>query len=388
MSVNLDISLEQLRRRQGVKWTTFGPDVLPAWVADMDFPLAEPIRRELARALELEDIGYPQNPTPAHLPAVFAERAAERWKWPLDPQRIEVMTDVVQGLYVGIETCSEPGDGALVQTPVYAPILGAVAETGRRLDNSDLVRSAAGYEIDFDHVRATADDRTRLLILCNPHNPTGRAFTRAELEGLAELVVERDLTVLSDEIHMDLVYPGSTHIPFATLSPEVEARTITLTSATKAFSIAGLRTAVAIFGSAELQQRFLTIPRHVRGGVGSLGLAATEAAWRYSQPWLDRVLAYLDENRALVEHFVREHMPGVEHRSPEATYLAWLDCNALDLPDGPHRFFLDRARVGMSDGRVFGAAGEGFVRLNFATSRAILTEILERMAKALDSHSV
>ena len=282
----------------------------------MDFPLAEPIRRELARALELEDIGYPQNPTPAHLPAVFAERAAERWKWPLDPQRIEVMTDVVQGLYVGIETCSEPGDGALVQTPVYAPILGAVAETGRRLDNSDLVRSATGYEIDFDHVRATADDRTRLLILCNPHNPTGRAFTRAELEGLAELVVERDLTVLSDEIHMDLVYPGSAHRP--------------------------LRDAVARGGGAhhhadvgdegvqhrraahrrrdlrqrELQRRFLTIPRHVRGGVGSLGLTATEAAWRYSQPWLDRVLAYLDENRTLVERFVREHMPGVEHRSP------------------------------------------------------------------------
>ena len=378
------LPLDRLRRRRGEKWTRYPADTIAAWVADMDFPVAAPIERALRSALEFGDLGYPQNPRPTDLPALFAERAAACFDWEIDPRRVEVLTDVVQGIFLGLLGYAEEGDGVVIQTPIYPPFIGAIQQTQRRVAASPLVCGEERYEIDFDHLRASAAG-ARVLLLCQPHNPTGRVFDRVELEQLAEIALERNLVVISDEIHADLVFSGRAHVPFATLGPEVEARTLTLTSASKAFNIAGLRCALGVFGSADLKSRFLRLPRHVRGGINTFGLAASEAAWRYSQPWLDRVMAYLDENRQLVARFVRERLPGVRHQPPEATYLAWLDCRALDLPEGPFAFFLENARVALSDGSAFGEPGEGCVRLNFATSRAILTEMLERMAKALDA---
>ena len=220
------------------------------------------------------------------------------------------------------------------------------------------------------------------MLLCNPHNPTGRVFGREELEGIAKIALEHDLVIVSDEIHADLVYRGGKHVPMAMLSPEVEARTITLTAGSKAFNIAGLRVALAIFGSEALKRRFLGFQRHLRGGLGGMGILALEAAWSHADPWLAEVLAYLEANRDFVAAFVAAELPGVRHVSPEGTYLAWLDCRALGLAPSPQRFFLERAKVGLSDGPTFGAPGEGFVRLNFATSRAILTRALEQMAKS------
>jgi cystathionine beta-lyase len=221
-------------------------------------------------------------------------------------------------------------------------------------------------------------------MLCNPHNPTGSVFSRAELERLAAIALERDLVVVADELHGELAYPGSGFVPFATLGPEVEARTFTLTAASKAFNIAGMRCAVGVFGSEELRKRFLELPRHLRGGLGALGIESTRAAWLHGDPWLEQVLHKLAANRDHVARFVAERLPGVVHHPPRATYFAWLDCRALGLEPGPHEFFLERARVGLSDGRTFGEAGEGFVRLNFATSRPILDEALGRMARALE----
>jgi cystathionine beta-lyase len=373
----------RLRRRRGEKWRTYPPDVLPAWVAEMDYPLATPIRRVLEESLALDDLGYPVNPRPQDLPSVFAARMAERFAWRVDPQRVDVLTDVVQGLYVALDRFAAPGEGVVVQTPVYPPFLHAVRDTGRRLVENPLVEGAARWEMDLDALAAAADPATRVLLLCSPHNPTGRVFERRELEALAELALRRDWLVVADEIHADLVFPGARHVPFATLAPEVEARTITLTSATKAFNIPGLRCALAHFGSAELQRRFRSLPRHLRGGVGLLGMAATAAAWTEAQPWLDHVLRYLAGNRSFVAEFAAASLPGVGHRPPEASYLAWLDCRALGLGASPQRFFLEHARVALSPGEAFGRPGEGFVRLNFATSRALLGEILERMARAL-----
>ena len=379
-----DLDIDELRRRRGEKWAQYPPDVLPAWVADMDFPVAEPIARHLAEAVRTHDLGYPINPTPSALPSVFAKRVLERFGWGLDPKRVLVLTDVVQGIYIALETLTERGAGVILQPPVYPPFFQAVRETHRRLVLNPLVRGPRGYELDFDSLRRVCDAGTRVLLLCNPQNPTGRVFTRAELEELARIAVERDLIVISDEIQCDLVYPGRRHVPFATLGPEVEARTVTLTSATKGFNIAGLRCAVAAFGSDSLLSRFKSVPSHVRGGLGTFGLAATEIAWTSAQPWLDDVMAYLDGNRRFVAEFLRARIPEIGHHSPESLYLAWLDCAALDLGGAaPYDFFLQRARVALSDGRNFGAGGETFVRLNFATSRAIVTEILERMARAL-----
>lgn len=378
-----DLDLGTLRRKRGEKWREYGPDVLHAWVADMDFPVADAITRELAERVRLGDLGYPINPTPEGLPTAFAKRMLDRFGWPIDPHRVLVLTDVVQGIYIALETLTEPGDGVVLQTPVYPPFLASVRETGRRLVNRPLVRGPRGYEIDFDAFSAGLDTRTKVFLLCNPQNPTGRVFTRAELERLAEIALARDLVVIADEIHEDLVYPGRRHLPFASLGPEVEARTITLTSATKAFNLAGLRCAVAHFGSDALKKRFDTIPQHVRGGIGSFGLWLTETAWTSAQPWLDEVLAYLDGNRRFLADFLSRRLPAIGYQPPEATYLAWLDCRGLGLAPDPFTHFLERARVGLSDGRRFGEGGAGFVRLNFATSRGILTQILERMAASL-----
>ena len=377
------LDLAALRRRRGEKWQLYGPDVLPAWVAEMDFPLCAPVRRVLESALEIDDLGYPLDVQPDALPAAFVERMESRFGWRPDPRGIEVLTDVVQGIYIAIDQFSAPGEGVLVQTPVYAPFLSAVRELGRRLVESPLVAGDTRYEIDFDFLRHAIDPSTRVFLLCNPQNPTGRVFERRELETLAELALAHDLVVVADEIHADLVYDSRRHIPFASLSPEVEARTLTLTSATKAFNIPGLRCAIAHFGSEALRKRFARVPRHVRGGLGSLGQAATVAAWREGQPWLDAVLAYLDGNRRSVARFVAERLPGVRSFEPEATFLAWLDCRALELEPSPQQFFLEHARVALSDGSVFGAPGRGFARLNFATSRPLLDEIGTRIEKSL-----
>lgn len=376
-----DLDPERLRStRSGEKWHEFADDVLPAWVADMDFPVAEPIQRTLRRMVEDSDVGYPINMQPSHLPSVFAERVRRTWNWNVNPELVEVITDVVQGLYIGVETLSEPGDGVLIQTPVYPPFLRIAPHTKRR---SVISPYTADSQIDFDALRAAIDDTTRVFLLCNPQNPTGRAFSADELQRLAEIAIEHDLVVLADEIHGDLVYDGRTHVPFATLGPEIEARTITFTSATKAFNIAGLRCAVAVMGSPELKQRFNAIHRNIRGGSNAPGLAATRVAWTECEDWLVEVRAYLQANRDFVADFVRDQMPGIRQAKPEATYLAWLDCRDLDLPLAPERWFLEKAKVGLSAGPNFGEAGQGFVRVNFATARNILTEVLERMAKSL-----
>jgi cystathionine beta-lyase len=370
------------RTSRGEKWTVYPPDVIPLWVADMDLAVAEPIRRAIQRALDTSDLGYPIHPRPTDLPEIFASRVRERFGFEVEPRRVELITDVVQGIYVSIDRLSAPGDGVVVQTPIYAPFLHAVEETGRRLAESPLALGASGYEVDLDALRRAAAG-ARVLLLCHPHNPTGRVFRREELLAIAEVAAANDLFVVSDEIHADLVLSGPRFVPFASLGSEVAARTITLTSASKAWNVAGLRTAVAVFGSDELKRRFLSLPRHLRGGLNLLGIEATRAAWRHGQPWLDRALEHLRANRDLVARAVADALPGVRHFPPEATYLAWLDCGALELRPSPFRFFLERAKVATSDGPSFGRVGEGFVRLNFATSRRILAEALERMAKAL-----
>lgn len=378
------ISLDALRRRRGTKWTRYPPDVLPAWVADMDFNMAGPIRAGLARLMDANDLGYSPKLPASGLPEAFAAFAARRFPgWEVAPERMTAIADIVQGIHLAIEAFTGPGDGVCTLTPVYPPFLQAVAETGRRLDHSTMVRGEGRYEIDLDALRAAIDARTRLLLLCTPHNPLGRVFDREELEAVAELAIERDLVVVADEIHADIVYRGHQHIPFASLGPEVEARTVTMTSATKSFNIAGLRCAVVIFGSGRLAERFNAWPERIRGAVSSFGMEATRIAWTECDEWLEALLAHLEGNRDFLHAFVLERLPGIRMELPAATYLGWLDCREFGLDPDPYHWFLDRARVGFNDGRDFGDGGEGHVRINFATSRAILTQVLERMEEAL-----
>lgn len=373
-----------LRARRSEKWHTYPPDVLPVWVAEMDFPIAAPIQDELRRFVDSGDVGYPIGLRETGLPEVFAERMAERFDWRPDPAGVEILSEVVQGMYVALEAFSRPGDGVLVQTPIYPPFLGSVRDMDRRLVECRMEVDDGRLAFDLDALEAAITPDTRVFLFCNPHNPSGRVLRRDALERIAALAIRHDLVVVSDEIHGDLIFDGAPHVPLASIGPEIARRTVTLTSASKAFNIPGLRTAIAHFGDRSLQRRFNeAIPRHARGGIGLFGLYATLAAWRFGQPWLDEVVPHLAANRDVLEAGLAERLPEIRVMRPEATYLAWLDCRALDLDGPPGAWFLRHGRVALSEGRSFGLGWDGFARFNFATSAAIVTEAIERMAKAL-----
>ena len=378
-----EIDLAALWARPGAKWSRYGPDVLPLWVADMDLPVAAPVRAALERVLDAGDLGYPDWIGGNPLAEVFAGRMQTRFGWAVDVERVVTLTDVVQGIEVMVHLMTEPGDGVLVQTPVYPPFLGAVTNQGRRLVESPLVATGSRWVVDEDHLRAVvAAERPRLMLLCHPHNPTGRLFGDDELGLIADLAAEFDMVVVSDEIHADLVYGDAKFIPFASVSENAAARTVTMTSATKAFNLASIRTAVAHLGSDAARAAWQRLPSHLLGSVNLLGVEATIAAWTSGDEWLTAVVGQLDEHRHLLARLLTEHLPAVGYHVPEATYLAWLDCRALGLGDDPAAHFLDEAGVALNQGPRFGAPGNGFARLNFACATAVLEEAVRRMAGA------
>ncbi len=383
-----DLKIKQLRRRRGEKWTHYPADVLPAWVADMDFEIAQPIRAALDQCVSSSDCGYPVSYTQTGLPEIFTARVQQRFDWNISPSQVDVFNDVVQAIYFGLMALSSKGDGVIIQTPIYPPFIDAVDITQRRFILCPLRAEPHGYEIDFDQVRSAVTGTTRVLLLCNPHNPTGRCFSRSELEGLADIALTNNLFIISDEIHADLVFAPCSHIPIASLSPEIAERTVTLMSASKAFNIAGICMAFAVFGSDSLRRKFNKTPRHLRGGLSALSVVAVTAALTEAQPWLDEVLDYMHGNRDYLSEHVRERWPRVGYYPPEATYLGWLDFRAHGLTPSPHDFFLKRAKVALGDGARFGDPGHGFIRLNFATSRKILKQIINRMDRVLDEVSI
>ncbi|MGW8328546.1 MalY/PatB family protein [Streptomyces sp. NPDC055897] len=377
-----DIELSSLTRRPGVKWSRAEADVLPAWIAEMDFPPAPAVREALVRCAH-EDLGYPAwdgRPDEIPLRGAFAERMRERYGWVLHSGHVREFTDINQGLQAVLAVATRPGDGVAVHTPTYPPFLATVTGMGRRLHSIPYVRQDGGWVFDAGRLDdELAGGGCRVLLLVNPHNPTGRVLRRHELETLAELAVRHDLLVISDEIHSDLVYGSHRHVPFASLSAEVAARTVTLTSATKAFNVPGVRCAVAHIGAAEVRAA-LASPTHLYGEPNTFGVAATLAAWQEGESWLAQLRPVLERNAELV----RAGLPdGIGYTAPEGSFLAWLDCRFLDLPADPYTFFLEKARVLLNDGRAFGPGGEGFVRLNFGTSPTLLREILGRMRDAV-----
>ena len=384
---SFELSEAALRARRGNKWHLHPDDVMPAWVADMDFAVAEPVQQAVERIVQQGDYGYPSRSATETMAAAFAERMRTRFGWEVDPALVHPVTELVQCMFATALAFSEPGEGIILQTPIYPPFLNTVARTGRRLVENRLKDDGATFVLDLDNLRAVIDEQTRVMMICNPHNPTGRVFTREELTALGRVAVEHDLVIFCDEIHCDLIYDGRTHVPMGTLDPEIATRTITVNSATKGFNIAGLRAGVMHFGSAELRDRFTArMPFSVMGQASVVGADATVAAWRHGQPWLDDVLGQLRSNRDYVTQFIQEELPGVQYHPPQGTYLAWLDCRALDLPNSPYQFFLKEAKVGLNDGATFGTPGTTCVRLNFATSETVLREVLQRMAVAVQRH--
>jgi cystathionine beta-lyase len=368
-----------------IKWHAYDREVLPLWVADMDFRCPEPVIRALHERVSHGIFGYPTEPP--ELRSVIQDRLWRLYGWQVSPDALVFLPGVVVGFNLAIHAVASPGDGVLAQTPVYFPILWAPANAGCVLDEMELSRLPDGsYAVDMDAFEAAIQPHTRIFVLSNPHNPVGRVFRREELESMAEACARHNVVICSDEIHCDLLLGGNRHLPIASLDPEIGQRTITLMAPSKTFNIAGLHSSFAIAENSELRERLLRARAGlVSGGLSVLAYVAMLAAYRDGQPWLDALLPYLESNLDLLKHVVDERLPGIAMRKPEGTYLAWLDCRPAHLPDNPHRFFLEKARVALNDGASFGRGGEGFARLNFGCPRSTLIEALDRMAEACEA---
>ena len=369
-----------------IKWQRYGKDVLPMWVADMDFRSPEPVVQALQARIAHGIFGYEQSPP--NLREVIVARLQALYQWTVAPEAITFLPGVVPAFNMAVQALVDADGALLVQTPVYPPILHAAETAGVRSHAMALTRGADGrYTIDFDRFADQADG-TQMFLLCNPHNPVGRVFTQAELTRMAEICLQNDMLICSDEIHGDLIYSGHQHRPIASLSPEVAAHTITLMAPSKTFNIAGLHASFAVIPDADVRKRFKAARRGMLGSVNALGHTAALAAYQEGQPWLDALLRYLEANRDFLLDYVAHNLPGLRVAAPEGTFLAWIDCRDAGIPGNPHQFFLQHAHVVLNDGATFGEDGTGFVRLNFGCPRAMLTDGLERMRNALHHKTV
>lgn len=373
-----DLEPERLRARRSVKWTTYGDDVLPSWVAEMDFPLAEPVSDALRAAVERDDAGY-ANPPACGLAEALCGFLARRQGWHADPARVITAGDVVRGLTELLRVLLEPGDRVVVTPPVYHPFFSLVPDAGCALAEVPL---AGGRELDLDGIAAAFAGGARAILLCNPHNPTGTVASREALAELARLAAAHDAWVLADEIHAPLTLPGAEHVPFLTVSAEAAARGIALVSASKAFNIAGLGCAQVLTAAEPARTAVERLPAGARH-CGHFGAIASAAAYLSGDGWLDDVLDVLDHNRRLLAELIAELLPEARYTPPAAGYLAWIDLAAYGLGADPAAPILERGRVAFSSGPSFGRGGEGHVRLNAGTSPALVRAAVERMAGAI-----
>jgi cysteine-S-conjugate beta-lyase len=389
---DFDTSIER-RGTDCAKWDMFEADVLPMWVADMDFASPEAIVKAIQTRAVHGVFGY--STEPERLKAVLVERMARLYNWHISPDDLVFIPGVVAALNVAVRAYGQTGDNVLMQTPVYPPFLMIPPDHGQIANTVDLVPVRSGsqlrYEIDFDAFENAINERTKVFALCSPHNPIGRVWTREELTRMADICLKHDVIMVSDEIHCDLLMGEAQHIPLASLSPEIAARTVTLMAPSKTFNIPGLGCSFAIIQNPDLRAQFnkgrgLMVPH-----VNIMGFTAALAAYEEGDAWLKSLLPYLKANRDYVSDYVAEFLPGMAVTSPEGTYLSWLDCRAL--PEATEAvfggwiepFFLKHARVALNAGGVFGTAGVGFARLNFGCPRRMLTEALERMRVAVQS---
>ena len=362
------------------KWRHYDDDVLPLWVADMDFAAPAAVVQALQDRVSHGVFGYCS--PPGELREAVQERLARLYGWQVETDDILFLSGVVSGFNLACQAVGSPGDAILVEPPVYPPMMRAPGNAGRGCTHVQLMEGAERYERDLGAFEAAITDRTSLFLLCNPHNPVGRAFERDELEQLAEVCLRHKVIICSDEIHCDIVFGGHEHVPIAALSSEVAAHTITLLAPSKTYNIAGLHCALGVVQDPGLRARLQRARADLVPGPGVLALTAALAAYREGQEWLDELLAYLEANRNYLAEAVAD-LPGVRCWPVEATFLAWLDCRESAITGNPHRFFLEQARVALNDGGTFGPGGDGFVRLNFGCPRSTLIEALERMREAL-----
>ncbi len=376
-----DVDLARLRRRRTVKWTLYGPEVLAAWVAEMDFDVAPVVRASILEAVDREDFGYVE-PDLGELNAACAGFFGNQYGWTVPPARIFTVADVLTGISAALDAFVDPTHGVVVPTPAYPPFFDTVELTGREAVRVPMIDESGRDGLDLGAVDDALAHGAGAVLLCNPHNPTGRVFTPDELAALADVVDRHGAHVVADEVHAPLVHGSARHVPYATVSDVTAQHCVTVTSTSKAFNIAGLKCAQVVTTNHADAERWRALGVFEVAGPTPIGIAATTAAYRDGGSWLRELRRYLEGNRDRLLEAVAVELPGVRCRAPEATFLAWLDCSALGLDD-PARFFLDRARVAVSDGPPFGPACGQHVRINFATSRTLLDRIVHTMGAAV-----
>ena len=376
------ITLDQLRAGGGLKWRAF-PDCIGAFVAEMDFGIAPPIRDALHEAVERGQVGYL-----SAAPLRAMAEACARWQqrhhgWDVPADMIRAVPDVLGALEVACRHYLPAGATVAVPVPCYMPFLPLLALLGHPVVQVPMLRGEGGWSLDETALDAAFAAGARMLLLCNPHNPIGKVYARAELQRIATIAARHDARVFADEIHAPLVYPGHRHVPYATVSADAARQAITAVSASKAWNLAGLKCAQLVFTRPDDLQRWREVGHFAGNSTSTLGVVAHTAAWRDGDAWLEPVLGYLQGNRDLLGRLLRQHLPQVGYIEAQGTYLAWLDCRALRLDGAPHLFFRRHARVALTDGAECGDGGEGHVRLNFAMPRPLLVEAVQRMAAAV-----
>jgi len=384
MSYHFDQSIDR-RGTDSAKWSYFPPDVLPMWVADMDFISPQPIVDALAARVQQGVFGYGMESKA--LKQTLVERMAQLYGWMITPEDIVLLPGLVSGLNIVSRAVGERGDGVLINTPVYGPFLTAPTNQYRTLQSAPLTVTQSGrrlhYALNMDGLAAAVQSNTKLFLLCNPHNPVGRAFTCSELNEIAAFCESHDLVICSDEIHCDLLLDATQHIPIASLSPEIGQRTITLMAPSKTFNIPGLGASFAIVQNPTLRKQIEAAMAGIVPHVNILGMVAAEAAYAACDDWLTALRAYLTANRDFAVAYIEEHLPGVNLTCPEATYLLWLDLRGFGAAK-PAEMLMTQAKLAVNEGAWFGEGGEGFVRLNFGCPRSTLEEGLQRLCAALE----
>lgn len=388
MSTLFDQSLDRRANSRSAKWHFFDEDVLPMWVADMDFRSPQVVIDALKARVEHGVFGY-EWPSKEFLLSL-CNWCKKQYDWDIETEHIVELPGLVSGLNAVSRAFSHVGDAAITLTPVYPPFLSAPVNQGMTVTQVPLVRvddehETFHYSIDFEAFEKAITSRTKLFILCNPHNPTGHEYTRDELSKLADICVRHDVLICSDEIHCDLLLDDTSHLPIAKISPEVAARTITLMAPSKTFNLPGLGFSFAVIQDKKLRDRFNQSNSGLIPHTNALGMVAAQAAYDLGQGWLTELRSYLTENRNVVMDFVAENLTGVKVTKPNATYLSWMDVSQTNAMPEPQTFFLKQARVALNNGAMFGAGGDGFVRVNFGAPRTLILEGLERMHKALKS---
>ncbi len=379
-SVNA-MSLQDLRNRKSVKWRQFPSDVLPLPVAEMDFPIAEPVKFALRDMIERSDTGY-LGPFPEMFEA-FAEFAKQRWNWNVDISQMRIATDVGVGTVEVIRTLINPGDRVMLNSPVYDNMWRWVAEVKATLVDVPLEENNLDYSLNLEAIEREYQKGIKVHIICHPHNPVGIIFSKEVLAKLADLAVKYQVKIISDEIHGPLTYEPKTFTPFLAVSDAAREVGITVTSASKGFNLAGLKCALIITSSQELKEKINSMPISVAFRASLFGAVAATAAFRESLAWLDGVIAALDENRNLVRRLIDTQLPAIGYRIPDFGYLAWLDLSNLGLGEEPTKQILERGKLAINGGVMYGPKHTSFARLNFGTSPEIITEAFHRIQKSL-----